>query len=346
MTFEFKRELRYSRQGVFDISSKELIPFDFSGKRYLVYGNVNLSVFLTDECNASCNFCVAKLRYFHEGVDFVKPKIDDDNVYFERMKKILALLKPLNPSVSLTGGEPTLSRRLPEVLDILNSYNVRKRTMTTNGSELLRQVESCGKTVLDELIDYRLAHLNISRAHYDEKINQEIMQIKGGFSNADLEFIVRKARKYNIRPRLSCILLREHIHTFDDVLRYLDWAESIGVDNVVFRQLMSFNEAAVKWGTVPEYCLKNITDLNPLWEIIEKDSRFTIINQVLGYYYYVEVYHYRNIDVVFEGADLKQIDAEKERSSAGLGTPVIYEMVFHPNGNLCGSWREWREVLV
>ena len=346
MSLEFNRKLRYLRQKAFDISDKELIPLKIGMKKYLIYGNVNLSVFLTDECNAVCKFCVARLRYFHEGVDFVKPKIDDDEMYFERMKEVLAAVKSVNPSVSLRGGEPTLSHRLPRALSILDSFNARKRTITTNGSGLLRRVELDGKTILEKLIDYRLAHLNISRAHFDEKINQEIMQINGGFPNSDLEFIISKARRHNVRPRLSCMLLREHIHTISDVLAYLDWAESMGADNVVFRQIMSFNEASVMRGSIPEYCLKNTVDLNPLWEQIEKDTRFTIINQVLGYYYYVEVYRYRNIDVVFEAADLKQIDAEKRRSFFKLGSPVVYEMVFHPNGNLCGSWREGKEVLT
>ena len=235
---EFNRELRYLRQKLFDIPRKSLIPFEIQGRKYLVYGNVNLSIFLDDECNASCNFCVARLRYFHEGVDFIKPKISDDNEYFTRFKMALAAIQPLNPSVSVTGGEPSISHRLSEALTTLNSFNVRKRTMTTNGSGLLRQAKAGGKTILDGLMDYGLVHLNISRAHYDEKINQEIMRIEGGFSNADLEFIIRKARKYNARPRLSCILLKEHIHTFEDILKYLDWAESIGADNVVFRQIM------------------------------------------------------------------------------------------------------------
>lgn len=343
---KFNREMRYLRQKLFDISQKPLIPFEIQGRKYLVYGNVNLSVLLDDECNASCNFCVARLRYFHEGVDFIKPKISDDNEYFTRLREILAAIRPLNPSVSITGGEPSINHRLPGALTILNLFDVRKRTMTTNGSGLLRQAKPDGKTILDELIDYKLAHLNISRAHYDEKINQEIMRIRGGFSNADLEFIIRKARRYNVRPRLSCVLLQEHIHTFEDILKYLDWAESVGADNVVFRQLMDFDKTSAMPGLIPEYCLKNTVELNPIWEIIERDPRFTVINQVSGYYYYVEVYRYRNTDVVFESADLKLIDPEKERSLAKLGAPVIYEMVFHPNGNLCGSWREWKEVLM
>lgn len=344
---KFEYELRYRRQELFDITQKPLIPFRVGGRDYLVYYNVNLSVFVSDECNASCNFCVARLRYFHEGVDYIKPAIADDEEYFSRLNEVISAVKPLNPSVSLTGGEPTISPRLPRILTILASHNVRKRTITTNGSGLLSIPHGQKKTILDLLIDYKLAHLNISRAHYDEKINQEIMKAKGGLSNENLEYVIRYALRYGVRPRLSCVLLKGYIDNFDEIIKYLDWAESLGADNVVFRQLMGFDSKAVKDGLVPRYCLEKEVALLPFLEIISRDSRFTFIKQVLGYYYYVEVWRYRNIDVVFETADLKLIDSEKEKSLKQTGgIPVIYELVFHPNGNLCGSWREWKEIIM
>lgn len=347
MPAEINYQWRYRRQELFDITKKQLIPFKIKDKDYLVYGNVNLSIFLTQHCNAHCNFCVAQLRYFHEGVDYIKPAITDEKEYFSRLVEVISTIRPLNPSVSLTGGEPSISPLLPETLNILARHNVRKRTMTTNGSGLLRVLGEGRKTVLDRLVDYKLAHLNISRAHYDENINQEIMKIDGGFPNKDLEYIIRRARKKGIRPRLSCVLLKDYIDNFDEIIRYLDWAQSIGCDNVVFRQLMDFDRSTVKDGPIPRYCSEKNVELIPLLEVIDRDPRFAFENQVLGYYYYVEVWRYRGIDVVLEKADLKLIEPEKAKSLKQTGgIPVIYELIFHPNGNLCGSWREWKEIIM
>lgn len=340
-------EMRYKRQEIFDITKKELRPVHINGEDYLFYGNANLSIFTSSRCNAHCNFCIAELRYFHDGVDYIKPAIKDDTTYFNRLRLMLETVKPLKPSVSITGGEPTIDPRLPEILKILIEYNVRKRTLTTNGSGLLTKIKDSNDTVLDRLIDYKLQHLNISRAHYKEEDNNRIMDINNGFSNDQLKEVISIANANKIRTRLSCVLLKGEIDSLEKMIEYLNWAESMGVDNVIFRQLMEFDKKTVKTGRIPSFCSTNNVNLLPIWEEIDRDSRFSFVHQVLGYYYYVEVFKYKKIDMVSEMADLRQIDIEKERIIKKTnGVPVIYEMVFHPNGTLCGSWREWKEVIL
>ena len=88
------------------------------------------------------------------------------------------------------------------------------------------------------------------------------------------------------------------------------------------------------------------------------DPRFRFQRQVLGYYYYVEVYRYEHargpIDVVFEEADLAKIEAEKasRARSAGSVAPdsdgddIIHELIFHPDGALSSTWQPWDGVLL
>jgi len=47
-----------------------------------------------------------------------------------------------------------------------------------------------------------------------------------------------------------------------------------------------------------------LKDLPYLDEQITADPRFTFIKRVIGYYYYVEIWKYRGIDVVLEEAEL------------------------------------------
>ena len=343
----FNAELRRRRNELYDISKLNLVQWRAGGIDYLVYGNVNLSVFVADYCNGACDFCVARLRYLHAGDAYAKPAIGDAECYLRALRRMLDAVQPLNPSVSLTGGEPTLDPKLPAILKVLAEYGVRKRTLTTNGSGLLRQPVQGGPTVLELLADYRLRHLNISRAHYDESRNVRLMKLKDPtFSNLELAEVVRLAKAAGIRPRLSCILLRDEVGALDEMLNYLEWARGLGVDNVVFRRLMKYDRAAVSPGLVDDFCTAQDVDLLPLWEQMDADPRFTFTTQVLGYYYYVEVFSYKDVDVVSETADLNLMEPEKARSRAALGAPVVYEMVFHPNGNLCGGWREWRDLLL
>ena len=61
---------------------------------------------------------------------------------------------------------------------------------------------------------------------------------------------------------------------------------------------------------------------------------------ILGYYYYVEIYKYKGCTIASESADLNQQYIEKEKNK-----DTVYEMVFHTNGNLCGGWIDNEEIL-
>lgn len=336
------RDWRYKRQECFDITKRPLIPFTFDEDR-LVYENVNLSIFTTPVCNAKCDFCVAELRYLNTGLDFIKPTIKDDEEYFNRLETVLKRIRPINPSVSLTGGEPTNCTRLSRIVELLNHYDIRKRTITTNGTGLL--VKQNGKFPIDLLIENKFQHLNISHAHYDYEKNVDLMKYsKTEFPHELLKEIVSISNPAGLRARLSCVLINEGVNGVPEMKKYMEFAELVGVDNVVFRELMKYDTEKIKAGRILNFCERNRVDLNKVWEEIDNDPDFTFINQILGYYYYVEVYKYHNIDMVSESADLKNIAKEKAKNNTKL--PVVYEMVFHPNGTLNGSWREWEDILL
>ena len=91
----------------------------FMGKN--IYTNCNFSIFLLGECNANCKFCVAHIR---------NNQLKDDRIQLEYIKKAIELVKPLNPTVSLSGGEPTLSPIFEEVCYLLKDFRIK--AVTTN----------------------------------------------------------------------------------------------------------------------------------------------------------------------------------------------------------------------
>ena len=332
--------LREKRQELYNIEDYTLLDFDFEGKKKKVYSNVNLSIFLDDYCNADCRFCVAQLRFENKGMMYKKEKISSDEEYFRRLDYVLNYLKPLNPSVSITGGEPSKSHRLPEVLRLINKYNYRKRTITTNGSGLLDNMD--GKTVIQHIIDNKFQHLNISKAHYDEDVNKSFMRYETGYcSNEMLETIIAYSKANHLRPRMSCILLKSGISSLDEMIQYMEFYQRMGLDNVIFRELMDYDKESMSNPEKMQYCIDNKVYLNDIWKVIDNDSRFTPIRNLLGYYYYVEIYKYQNIDMCSEGANLVKLYDEKEKHA-----DVVYEMVFHPNGNLNGSWVDNEDILL
>ncbi|MBO4878193.1 MAG: radical SAM protein [Ruminococcus sp.] len=345
---EFDEKLRESRnlykQGGssdYDISRYELIDHEFKdGGRKRVYKNLNFSVFVDDYCNADCKFCVAQLRYHHKNELYKKGHITDPDKYLARLDEVLKIVRPLDPSVSLTGGEPTLSPLLTEVLKLVDKYGFRKRTITTNGSGLLRVQDN--DIILNNLIRYKWDHLNISRVSPDDSINRAIMRFSEGSEYCDMAMlreILEICSRSSLKHRLSCLLLKECVHDVAGIKNYADILSEAGADNFIFRELMDYDRLAVNTEKT-EYCRQNKIKLYDIWHQFRDHPEFVPYLNLLGYYYYVEIYKYRNMTIASETADMNIQNLEK-----AAHPDIVYEMIFHTSGHLTGSWVEKEEIL-
>lgn len=189
---------------------------------------------------------------------------------------------------------------------------------------------------------YQIYRSILHQLAIDEEINKRIMQYENGYcSNDDIARIAIFAKANNLRPRMSCLLLKEGINDMNGIIRYLDYYNSLYIDNVIFRETMDYDEQAMKNHDKMAYLKKNKVYLNDIWKCIDKDNRFTPVKQLLGYYYYVEVYKYQGIDMVSESANLVKLYEQKQTAN-----DVVFEMIFHPNGNLNGSWVDNEDILL
>jgi molybdenum cofactor biosynthesis enzyme MoaA len=345
-----------------DSTAGRFVDLELWGEHRHVYANANLSIYSGQACNGGCGFCVEKLRPAARGVELASQKTveADDARYFSALDEVLDALRPLGPSVSLTGGEPSLDSRLPRLLRTLQDRGMRKRTMTTNGSGLLDVRE--GRTVVDWVTATGVRHLNLSRALPADADNARLMQLDRAPDRAALAEIVARAVRGGTRPRLSCVLLRDGIADLDGVLEYLANAESLGVDNVVFRQLMTTEKrgpgSGVR-GPAPTHPaaddhrpLRSQTEevvgysdaqrvlLRPLLAQLRGRRDFSLQTRVRGYYYEVEVWRWRGIDVVLEEASLAWLAASRQ-----LWPELVFELVFHPSAVLCSTWQPWDGML-
>lgn len=325
----------------FNINNYEFIPFNFNGIKKMVYKNFNLSIFLDDYCNADCKFCVAQLRYETKGLMYQKEHIENDETYLNRLEEVLKYIRPLNPSISITGGEPTMSSRLVKVLRLIDKYNFRKRVITTNGSGLLKIIE--GKNLLQHIIDNNFDHLNISRISYCENKNKEIMRYncnKNYCSNQDLAKIISQVKNSKLKIRLSCILLKDSINDLNKIKEYITFYKNLGINNFIFRELMGYEKESVNKEKI-EYCDLNKIKLIDIKNELNCSNGFNKIKDILGYYYCVEIYKYKNCIIATESADLKLQNEEIQRNK-----DIIYEMVFHTNGNLTNTWVPEEGILL
>lgn len=309
------------------------------GRDTTLYANANLSIYSAQRCNAACPFCVEELRPASRGAELRSQKTieRDEDRYFARLRETFAALRSNVASISITGGEPSKDPRLPRILAAVAQAECR-RTVTTNGSGLLDDRD--GKRVIDWIAQSSLDHLNVSVAHPRADENARLMKLPEALSCDQLRSVARLAASASVRVRLSCVLLRSGVSSLDDVLGYLRFAQSIGVDNVIFRQLMLTDPQTHRLNHVVRYSDRQRVPLEPLLDQLSADPSFRFVRQVMGYYYYVEVWRWQNIDVVFEEADLAQLETVKRRDPH-----LIHELVYHPSGDLASTWQPWDGVL-
>lgn len=340
----FVERWRRAKSAAFDLhansTGRGTVPVDFWGATRPVYANANLSVYSAQACNARCAFCVEELRPASRGVELAGQKRveADDARYFAALDAALDAVAPLGPTVSVTGGEASLDPRLPRILRTLAARGLRRRTMTTNGSGLLERRE--GRRVLDWAVGTGLAHLNISRASVDQGRNARLMGLSAAPDPSALSRIIAEARAGGTRTRLSCLLLTGEVDSLSGVLDYLAFARSLGADNVIFRQVMRTDPATHADSPVVRFCDARRALLEPILDAVSADPAFEFVRQVVGYYYYVEVWRRDGVDVVFEEADLARLE-ETKRAMPG----VVHELVFHPDGRLASTWQPGDGVL-
>jgi len=328
---------------MFEIDPSKLEPAFFcNGRAFRIYNNFNLSIFAEDRCNADCGFCVAQLRYETRSKAYKKEKMKSKQAYLDRLQRVLRGLDWLHPSVSITGGEPTLCPVLFDIISMVARMGIRKRVITTNGSNLLDRHPLMGKNLLLHLIDKGFQHINISRAHFADPTNQAIMKFDGmPCTNDMLSQIIPVAQQFGMRPRMSCVLLAEGISTFEQVIDYIRFYKRFGCDNVIFREVMDFQPTNMVNEAKIEYCGKNRVPLEPIIEQMKCDPRFWHVTDIVGYYYHVTVFKFEGVDVCLESANLSDLIQQQDDNP-----DIIYELVFHPNGNVTRDWIDSSENLM
>jgi cyclic pyranopterin phosphate synthase len=340
----FVPEWRRRKSAAFDLAGNSTagrtLELELWGRPVSVYANANFSVYSAQVCNARCRFCVEELRPASRGRALEQQRTieTDDNLYLAALERSLEALRPLAPTISITGGEPSKDPRLPRILALCSKFPSKRRSLTTNGSGLLDQRD--GARIIDHIVAAKVEHLNISRAHPDHERNAKLMVFREGLALEQLREVVATARAGGCRVRLSCVLVERAIDSLDGIRSYLDFAESLGVDNVIFRQLMHVDRESVLESFVVAFSDRRRTQLEPLLDSLGEQPDFAFQRQIVGYYYYVEVWRYRGIDVVFEEADLAQLERTKQ-SMPG----VVHELIFHPNARLASTWQPWDGVL-
>lgn len=317
---------RAYREGFVEfIQTAEL--WHYNGQIYYVHPNVNLYIDVTPACNADCEFCIAKTTY-------TRNKISNGE-YMERLDYTLGELKDLAPSIQVVGGEPTVDPKIHRIIDLVDKHHMKRPALGTNGFGLNERLSR-------RLNESTFEHINISRHHYHDGFNQEIMRSVRPFGSDELAAATRRLQK---GIRVQCNLIGGYIDTYGEIMQFIAYAyHRLGVTNLAFAQLTPLPENDIYTQDIIDYVTDRQVDIDAILDGIGNDSRFKFKKYRGGVACYYEIWEYaayeKPVTIVIKYSDNQWL-VEADRHPQH-----IPDLIFHTDGTLCGSWNKHLKRII
>lgn len=193
----------------------------FFGEESKSEPRINLYV-VTKNCNANCQFCTYK-NYAN-------------NWNGKKYKEILQNLsdKIRINKIGVSGGEPTLNwDNFLEITDISKEISPKSElSLNTNGFNLNK--------LFNEEVYKKYDYINLSRHHYSDSINNEIFRCESTKSEELKEFAKKQTHPHHLQFR--CNLINGFIDNKEEIFKFIDWSNSIGVYYIGLISLMPVND--------------------------------------------------------------------------------------------------------
>ena len=108
--------------------------------------------------------------------------------------------------------------------------------LLTNGSNLHTLING---RMLIEIMAPNCGGMQISRAHYDDNKNQQLMNLSKKVENKNLYKVGKYIENNFDKPYhlgFSCMLMKNGIHTIEDIKKYIETYKDLNLSVIVFRQ--------------------------------------------------------------------------------------------------------------
>ena len=262
------------------------------------------------------------------------------------LEKALEELQGLPLSYSLSGLEMTDNKSwFFDLLDCLYTFKnlspVENSVLYTNASGF-SHTES-GHAMIEKVSAFGLDWLEISRHHFDEQINQKIMRFRPDLTisqNTTFSSVVRSLKE-SVEVKLVCIIQEGGVDSVASLVDYIDWARSIGMRKVIFREF-SILDTSYKNNKTFSYIGSSRVSVIELFSQLLKNKEIAPKMQwkylTKGYYFTNVIGCYDDMELIFEVSDYSEMHKKHDSES-------VYKLVFHANGNLCADWNPSKHVL-
>ncbi len=205
-----------------------------------------LRVTLLDRCNFRCSYCMPKHPVFTPSKDLLTA---------DEIENICAALIPLGiEQLRLTGGEPTLRRDFPDILQRLAGLNVKKLCLTSNGFLLEQHLKLLWETGCH--------HINIS---LDSLSADKFLKITRFDGFKQVYQAILKAKDMGFHVKINTLVMR-NIND-KEILDFIDFSSETGIE-VRFLELM-------KIGKGGEQHQQHFVPVDEILETIKQSNELT-----------------------------------------------------------------------
>jgi len=174
-------------------------------------------------CNAQCSFC----EYMDDANSFDLIKYKEVLLYLKEHIRI--------HKINFTGGEPTLNWKLfNQVINVTREIFPKVYlVLNTNGYNLQK--------LFDEDIYKQIDSISLSRHHYDDNKNIEILKTHAP-SEELIKYAISKIGETSEKIHLTCNLVKNYIDSDEEAIKYLEWAAKLDIETASFVTLMPIND--------------------------------------------------------------------------------------------------------
>ena len=259
--------------------------------------NPNFTIVLPGPCQANCDFCFWKRE-------------DEEGAFLKSLKRVLKKLPANFTQISISGGEPTLSPVFDKTMEIIKKFKEKgkfnKVVLTTNGINLLKK-DLTG-----------INHINISRHHVNDKINQKIFKTENIPSFSELPEINNYVNKFGIDINYNVVFVDDNEDIDYDA--WVDFVKATDATSVTFRNQYGIYETSfLEKKVLEDNYLPNLISTCPVCRTAS---------------YFINGVKFKFHSSAYEPTESKEF-AEDE----------TYELVLHPTGDLTRDWEAKKIIL-
>ncbi|MFC1540268.1 radical SAM protein [Gemmatimonadota bacterium] len=166
--------------------------------RYRRFRPLITNFYVTKQCNLRCRYCY--------------PPGEEPEVGLEEALLLLQKIRPHNPALNITGGEPLLYEPIREVINAAGELRFYPVILSTNG------------LLIDRIIDqlHLVNHVIISLDSLSEEVNEQIRGVTGSTTTVldNIERCRALSREKGFRFSLHSVISPESIDSIEEIVEF------------------------------------------------------------------------------------------------------------------------------